>query len=52
MRAAVLAVALLLAAGAPAQAGMALSLLAPPPGVLRLYLELIAGRTVSLSCVR
>ncbi len=43
MRAALFGLLLLGAAAGPARAGMALSLLAPPPGLLRLDVELIAG---------
>jgi hypothetical protein len=51
MRAAVLGLALWLAVGAQAQAGMAFSLLAPPPGLLRLNLELVMGAAASSPCV-
>ncbi len=47
MRTAVLGLALLLAGSAQARAGMALSLVAPPPDLLRLNLELIAGANTS-----
>ncbi len=40
-----------LVAATPAQAGMALSLLAPPPGLLRLNVELIAGPAAPSPCV-